>query len=566
MTFDSGTPFRDKPFSAPRTGEGRHPLRDARVALLLPFTVLFLAVILLSAARGQEDRKTQQQIDTRETRARDRQSSMIPGVVELPVSDSTYVVGPGDILTVAIFSTRYEVYDLQVSGDGKILIPLLGEIRVKDRTLAEARRLVQGLVDQNFRSAQVTVNLTRARMIKVNVVGAVPAPGTVVLSATSRVSEAIELAGGFIKDTSSYRNIRLMRAGRPDQVVDILAYQRIGDIAQNPFVSGGDIVYVPPRDELVGIFGSVKHEGRVDFVPGERLFDLIRVAQGFRAEAFLDSVQIVRFQPDEITTRSMFLNLRSYPADTAADIPLEPSDLVLVRGMPDYHYQRIVNIIGKVKYPGSYPIERDKTRLTEIIRRAGGFAPEASLEEAIVIRKQGEKEKDREFERLSKMQPAEMREDEYEYFKARSRERVGQMTVNFKKLFLDGDLSQDITLREEDVIEVPAFKNYVRIIGRVNNPGNLIYNPRWNYMDYINFVGGFGWRADDGDVRIIKARTGEIVAAKKTGSYFLEAGDTIWVPEVPEIKFWTIALQALQVLGQIAGIVAIVIAISRINR
>ena len=68
--------------------------------------------------------------------------------------------------------------------------------------------------------------------------------------------------------------------------------------------------------------------------------------------------------------------------------------------------------------------------MTEIIRRAGGFTPDASLEEAIVIRKQGEKEKDREFERLSKMQPAEMREDEYEYFKARTREGTSAVAPN----------------------------------------------------------------------------------------------------------------------------------------
>jgi polysaccharide biosynthesis/export protein len=158
-----------------------------------------------------------------------------------------------------------------------------------------------------------------------------------------------------------------------------------------------------------------------------------------------------------------------------------------------------------------------------------------------------------------------MREDEYEYFKARSREKVGTMVVNFKRLFLQGDSRHDILMRAGDAVEVPKLKNYIRIIGRVDNPGNVIFNPDWNYLQYLQAVGGFGWRADDGDVRVVKARTGELVDASSIGDYELEPGDTIWVPEVPEVKFWETALTALGVISQLAGIVGIVIAITRLN-
>jgi polysaccharide biosynthesis/export protein len=225
-----------------------------------------------------------------------------------------------------------------------------------------------------------------------------------------------------------------------------------------------------------------------------------------------------------------------------------------------------VLLTGEVRYEGSYSIIQGKSTLRDIVLQAGGFTPNASLEEAVLIRKPPESEKDIEFERLQKIPAADMREDEYEYFKARSREKIGMMVVDFKKLFLHGDLSQDIVLREGDVIEIPKLKNYIRIIGRVNNPGNVIFNPAWNYANYLAAVGGFGWRADKGDVRVVKARTGELVDAEHTDDYELEPGDTIWVPEVPEVKFWQIAFEALGVISQIAGIVGIVIAISQINR
>jgi polysaccharide biosynthesis/export protein len=216
-----------------------------------------------------------------------------------------------------------------------------------------------------------------------------------------------------------------------------------------------------------------------------------------------------------------------------------------------------------VIYPGTYPIDHRKTRLSQIIEAARGFTSEASLEEATVTRKIAENERDLEFERLSKIPPSDMQEDEYEYFKARSRERYGQMRVDFKRLFLEGDANEDVLLQDDDVVEIPIRKNYVRIIGRVNSPGNVIFKEGWSYLDYITACGGFGWRAREGDVRVVKARTGELMDADNTSDYRLEPGDAIWVPEKVKTKFWEVALTTLGVIGQVAGIVGIIVAISR---
>jgi protein involved in polysaccharide export with SLBB domain len=293
------------------------------------------------------------------------------------------------------------------------------------------------------------------------------------------------------------------------------------------------------------------------------LFDLIEVSQGLRASAFLDSIEVVRFRPDNVTTDRFFLDLSGFPDDVIKNIEIEPGDLILIRSRPQFQQHKLVLVTGEVRHEGSYSIETGQTTLRSLMERAGGFTRDASLEEAVVIRKPPESEKDQEFERLQKIPAADMREDEYQYFKARSREKIGMMVVDFKRLFLQGDSTQDIIMRAGDVIEVPKLKNYIRIIGRVDNPGNVIFHPQWTYMEYINNVGGFGWRAEEGDVRVVKARTGELVDATDEGSYELEPGDTIWVPEVPKTEFWEVAFTALGVISQLAGIVGIVIAVSR---
>jgi len=485
------------------------------------------------------------------------------GALEIPVVDSTYIVGPADQLAISIFGTQYYSYKPVVNSDGAIIIPSLGKIYVRDLTLREVRAVIEKQIRRSVPKAEILVSLAKARKVKVTVAGAIKNPGVVLLPASARVSETLERIGGVIPDTTSLRNIIVRRLNGKVETADLLRYYRLGDLSGNPFVTGGDVIYFPPRDQMVGVLGAVGKEGWIDYIPGERLFDAIEVCQGFRASAFLDSVEVVRFKKDNVSTYRIFINLNDYPEDQSQNIELRPGDLVLVRAYPRYHFRRLVYLYGEVKYAGVYPVEKGGTRLSTLIRRAGGFTEDASLEEATVTRRGSEIERDREYERLKKMSPADMREDEYEYFKARSRERRGQMVVDFKDLFILGDTSEDIILRDGDVIEVPKKKNYISIIGQVNSPGNVIYNPDWNYLNYVAAAGGFGWRSNEGDVRIVKARTGELVDAEDLDSYKLEPGDTIWVPEVPEVRFWDIALTTLGVMSQLAGIVGIIIAVSR---
>jgi polysaccharide biosynthesis/export protein len=546
-----------------------HPRPSLRRRLLLvccAFACLALVAAPLHAQqRGEPEREERRSEMQDRLQQRSPRSEQLPPAVEIAVDDTMYVVGPGDELAVNIFGSQFYTFTVPVSSDGTIVLPGFGTVRVHNATLREVRDRVHALLRNDVRKADILVSLARARQVKVTVAGAVRMPGVIVLPATARVSEALEAAGGIIPDTTSLRNILVQRTDGAVFTADLLRYLRLGDLRANPFVSGGDRIVFRPRDNRIGAFGAVGAEGWFDFVEGETLYSALEVSQGLRASAFRDSVEIVRFGRDHVTTRRMFVDLGGYPVDRTADMPLQPGDLVLVRSIPRFQEHRLVVLRGEVRYQGTYSIDLGTTRLRDLIQRAGGFTDEASLEEAIVVRKTPENERDREFERLQKIPTADMREDEYEYFKARSRERIGQMVVDFKKLFLQGDPTQNIVLQEGDIIEVPRRKDYIRVIGRVNNPGNVIFATGWTFEQYITAAGGYGWRADDGDVRVVKARTGELVDADDEGDYELEPGDTIWVPEVPEVKFWEIALTTLGVISQVAGIVGIIIAISRIN-
>ncbi|GMU97080.1 polysaccharide biosynthesis/export family protein [Ignavibacterium album] len=132
--------------------------------------------------------------------------------------------------------------------------------------------------------------------------------------------------------------------------------------------------------------------------------------------------------------------------------------------------------------------------------------------------------------------------------------------VDFEKLFLQGDSREDVVLQIGDMIFIPEKKEYISIIGQVVNPGNITFKPNLSVEDYINIAGGFSWRAKENDIRVIRANTGEWVDADDVDQ--LKPGDTIWVPEDPPgPKFWEVFTTSLQVLGQVAAIIAATIAV-----
>lgn len=211
-------------------------------------------------------------------------------------------------------------------------------------------------------------------------------------------------------------------------------------------------------------------------------------------------------------------------------------------------------------YPGFYKIIENKTTLVDIIKEAGGFRKEASLTEAWLTRTMGTIETDPEYERLKLIPRVDMSDDEYDYLKAKSRQRKGRVTVDFYKLFSLNDLSENVVLKRGDIISVPEAKNYIIMLGQVVNAGNIVFQPGLNYKDYIILAGGFGWRAKQGDVRIIRSNTGEWVDADESDT--LKPGDAIWVPEKPQPpKFWEVFTTSLNIVGQLAAVIAATVAV-----
>jgi polysaccharide export outer membrane protein len=120
--------------------------------------------------------------------------------------------------------------------------------------------------------------------------------------------------------------------------------------------------------------------------------------------------------------------------------------------------------------------------------------------------------------------------------------RNGQkLSVDFHKIVVKGDVSQDIQLRPNDVIFIPDnFEKRIKVVGEVKSPSVIPYREGMTALDAILKAGGFTEFADSNDVIIVRTEGNEVKkieiklknAMKKgdiTQDLYLQPGDRITV-------------------------------------
>ena len=486
----------------------------------------------------------------------DNNRNYLTAATEGNIDPGEYIVGPGDRLLVAISGLQDVNMTLTVNQEGMLFIPKVGLVDIRNATLRNAKEKIVAAINKYYKNVDIYISLVGIRNIVVSLIGDVKKTASYTLPGNARLADLIFTSKG-LDSTSNYRDIKIKDGEGGVKSYDFLSFLRNGDRADNPMLREGDIVMVDKVDKVVSVRGEVKYPGTYEYVPGETAAHLIKLAGGFTSKARTDTIEIVKFNKFGKDQHSVYY---SYDRLVKENILLDNQDVILIRRIPEYYVDRFVKVSGWVRYPGYYKIIKNKTTLYDVINEAGGFLKNASLTDASLNRTAGTVEHDAEYDRLKKMQRSDMSDDEYAYFKAKSRQQKGKVVVDFYKLFKLHDMSENVKLKKGDSVYVPEAADYIIMLGQVVNPGNIIYKKGLSVDDYIKIAGGFGWRAETGDVRVIRASSGEWVRAEKVDSLY--PGDTIWVPEKPApAKFWVVFTTALQIVGQVASIVAATVAV-----
>lgn len=180
--------------------------------------------------------------------------------VTLAAAASDYRLGSGDLIRVNVFGSPELSGEVRVSESGNITYPLIGQVQVAGKTVAETEALlVNAFVEGGYlRQPQVSVLVMEYVSQKVSVLGHVTKPGQYTLQSTSRVLDMLAEAGGP-KAEEAADVATLMRKDGSKASIDLVALFS-GDPAQNHVVAGGDTVYVPRAPQFY-IYGEVQKPG-----------------------------------------------------------------------------------------------------------------------------------------------------------------------------------------------------------------------------------------------------------------------------------------------------------------
>lgn len=504
-----------------------------------------------------------------------------------PIDPDHYIVGPGDVLQLYIWGEFDLSYMLSVDPEGSIIIPTVRQLDVSGQTLTRVKERIHQAAAAKYPGVDISITLTSMRNFTVYATGAVLSYGSQIVHPTTRVSDLIDKVGGFVdelrgasveedvdgkrvtrvhqfqEEPVSRRAIQVHRQDGTLDMADLDMFRATGRMQFNPYLRMGDVIHVRYRQEEIHAYGAVNESGAQEFRPGDTVGDLITLAGGLSGGAPIDEVELWRFLPGSNETEIISLVPRGDQEKGLDDIngfPLQPQDMLFIRTRSEWQETPTVHIHGQVLYRGRYRIIPGDTRLRDVIEQAGGFSPAASLTNATVVRMAARRTADPEYQRLRELQSisglADMSPEDRAYLRTKSLERRGLVAVDFVRLFHSEDENHNILMQGGDVIFIPELVNTVNVTGQVQHPGLLKYEPHLTVNDYLIQAGGFAWRANRRDARLIRSQTGMRENLRR--DQIPEPGDEIWIPAKEHFDWWAFTQSTMRTVAEALTLVVLV--------
>ena len=167
-----------------------------------------------------------------------------PAASVAPSSDKLYRLGPEDVIQIAVWNNPGLSGMFRIRPDGRIAMPLIGEVVAGGLTCAELQAAIRDKLKEDvIIDPQVTVGLNEVHSKKYYIQGGVMRPGAFDLAVPIRVLEALVNGGGF-RDFADEKHIRIRHENGK---IDMFNYRDVikgKHPEQNIFIQPGDIIIV----------------------------------------------------------------------------------------------------------------------------------------------------------------------------------------------------------------------------------------------------------------------------------------------------------------------------------
>ncbi|HQV11151.1 MAG TPA: SLBB domain-containing protein [Nitrospira sp.] len=434
--------------------------------------------------------------------------------------------------------------------------------------------------------------------------GSVKRPAIYELKPGTRLTELLTLAGGLtpLSDRQRCHLFRQDPALKERNMIDVdlvraLASQgqeksRLGVEGGDPLLMDGDYIRIATLPtqvvNVVSLVGAVKSPGPYEFRAGMHVKDILTPEQ-LTVDAYADRAEIVRTDPATYLTKVIpFSPTAVFEGRESDNHVLNRLDQVVISSQ--MRAPALVLVEGEVRRAGYFTIEIGE-RLSSVLKRSGGFTPNAFpngivlVRESVKVKQQAELDRFIAAERqrltaqsagiaagtagLSVMAGASGAMAEQQVLALRlqqleataSRIELGRVIVSLDSIERLEGTEDDIILESRDRITIPTPPQTIGIIGSVKNPTSVVYRPGLDLNDYLRQAGGVTEDANKREMYVMRANG-------TTDSSYLSAkemrpGDTIVVPQKiearpPQLALWQTVASIIGSLALTAAGIAVV--------
>src|SRR6266550_1883952 len=472
-----------------------------------------------------------------------------------------YHLGPRDMLVLILTGDVELAYTLQVTREGFVFIPQVGQVFVSNLTLTQLRDVLYTRLGHVYSGVRRGANATTRFDISVANVRAYQ------ISSLGTVLTALYAAGG-VTERANMRRIEVQRLGKPVAALDLYDYLLRGDTRSDIRLETGDVVFVPVHETRVQVSGAVIRPGIYDLQTGEQLGDLLAASGGFRADAALQRVTVHRILaaaergPGRAPRAAVDVALAVAPAAQSGDgqgtshgsaalgapgvrvpaLALMDGDSVVIDSLPPLSETYYVAIAGRVNKPGRFPWRPGMT-LRDLVQLARGPKIGAYLKEAEIARLP----EDRSRGQLATTIRVPL-DSTYLLERGADGRFVGPPGVA-----VPASGAAEVPLEPYDnvlIMQEPQFdlQRSVVVSGQVRYPGEYsLHSKEDRLADVITRAGGLTQQAYPEGVRFIRAQNGvgrvnidlpeALHDQKSRHNVILQPDDSIYVPEYqPTVK------------------------------
>lgn len=175
-------------------------------------------------------------------------ADVITGSVGTVTPPPDYVIGAEDVLDISVWKNADLSRVVNVRPDGKISLPLIGDVQAAGLTPNQLRDKIVGRLKEYQETAVASVIVQTVNSYRVFMVGEVRTPGVYQLKSRTTILQAIAMAGGFTQFASknSIVLIRKKSDGVSEEKIDIRFKDLVyADEDKNMILKAGDTIFVP---------------------------------------------------------------------------------------------------------------------------------------------------------------------------------------------------------------------------------------------------------------------------------------------------------------------------------